>query len=149
MARHRASGDQRLRAVTLSANVLRTSRFRFLLLQLFFPSEDARLITGFFGFGDHSLALIGARNRRPRQNVIGIERENAPGRLDRAVKIFLGVVRLRESMQRVGEFRVHLERAAVFRDGFVELPLAEEINPRVVVVFRCHDCASVRNPTPC
>jgi hypothetical protein len=112
------------------------SAARFLFLQLLLPAEDACFISGFFGFGDHAFALIGARNRGPGENVIGVELQYAPGGFNGAVKILLGVIGLRQAMQRVAKFGIELQRARVLRDRVREFPFTEEIYARVVVVFR-------------
>src|SRR5271156_5643423 len=109
---------------------------RLLLLQLLLPPKHPRLVPGLFRLRDHPLPLIRPRNRSPRQNVLGLERQNPLRRLDRPVKILAGGVCWRQTMQRVRKFRLELERPRVLRNRLVEFPLAEEINPGVVVVFR-------------
>jgi hypothetical protein len=104
--------------------------------QLLLPSEDARLVSGFFRFGDHAFALISARDGSPGENIVGVERQNAPRGLNGAVKILLGVIGLRQAMQRVAKFRIEFQRARVFRDCFREFSFAEKIDARVVMVFR-------------
>jgi hypothetical protein len=108
----------------------------FLFLQLLLPAEDSRFVSGFFGFRDHALALIGARDGGPGQNVVGIEGQDAPRGFNGAVKILLGVIGLRQAMQRVAKFGIEFQRARVFRDCFREFSFAEEIYACVVVVFR-------------
>ena len=76
-----------------------------MLAQLLFPAEDARFVAGFFSFGDHAFALIGARDGGPGENVFGIEGEDAARSFNRAVKILLSVVGLRQAMQRVAKLR--------------------------------------------
>jgi len=103
---------------------------------LLLPAEDAGFAAGFFGFGDHAFALVGAGDGGPGENVVGVESEDAAGGFDGTVKILLGVIGLREAMQRVAKFRIEFEGARVFRDCFRELSFSEEIYARVVVVFR-------------
>jgi hypothetical protein len=100
-----------------------------------FPAEDAGFVAGGFGFGDHAFALVGARNRRPGQDVFGIEFEQALARFDGAVKILLGVVGLREAMERVGKLGIKSERFFVLRDGFRVFSFAKIISAGIVVVF--------------
>ena len=107
-----------------------------LFLQLLLPAEDSRFVSGFFGFGNHALALIGAGDGGPCENVVGVEREDAAGGFNGAVKILLGVIGLRQAMQRVAKFGIEFQGARVFRDCFREFSFAEEINPRVIMVFR-------------
>ncbi len=108
----------------------------FLFLQLLLPTEDSRFVAGFFGFGDHSFALIRAGNGSPGENIFRVELKDAPCGFNGAVKILLGVIGLRQAMQRVAKFRIKFQRACVFRNCFPELSFAEEIYARVVVVFR-------------
>ena len=109
---------------------------RFLFLQLLLPAQNARFVSGFFSLGDHAFALVGAGNRGPGQNVVRLELEDPPRGFNGAVKILLGVIGLRQAMQRVAKFRIEFQSARVFRDCFREFSFAEEINSRVVVVFR-------------
>ena len=111
------------------------STLRLLLPQLLLPSQHARLIPSLLRLRHHPLALIRARHRRPRQNILRLDLENPPRRPDRPVKIFLRVVCLRQTMQCVRKFRIKRNRALVFRNRLVQLPLTEEINPGVVMVF--------------
>ena len=117
-------------------NELSFSAARFLFLQLLLPAEDARFVAGFFGFRNHAFALIGAGDGSPCEDVVGVEFKDAARRFNGAVKILLGVIGLRQAMQRVAQFRIQLQSARVFRDCFREFSFAEEIYARVVVVFR-------------
>jgi hypothetical protein len=112
------------------------SAARFLFFQLLLPAEDTRFVAGFFGFGDHAFALIGAGNGGPGENVVGVELEDAAGGFNGPVKILLGVIGLRQAMQRVAKFRIEFQRARVFCDCFREFSFTEEIYACVVVVFR-------------
>jgi hypothetical protein len=112
---------------------------RLLVTELLLPSKDASFVAGFFSLGDHSLTLVGSRDSGPGEDVVGIQLEDAPRGFDGAVKIFPGVVGLRQAMERVGEFRIELERAVIFRDGFLDFSFAEEINSGVVVIFSSHN----------
>src|SRR5208283_5036101 len=103
-------------------------RFWLLLSKLLLPSQDSRLVSGFFGFRNHPQALISARNRGPRKNVVRLQNQNSARRFNRAVKIFAGVIRLRQAMKRVDQFRIELQRAVVFLNRRVEFALAEKIN---------------------
>jgi hypothetical protein len=107
----------------------------FLFFQLLLPAEDARFVAGFFGLGNHAFALVGAGDGGPGENVIGVEREDAAGSFNGAVKILLGVIGLRQAMQRVAKLGIEFEGARVFRDCFREFSFTEEIYARVVVVF--------------
>jgi hypothetical protein len=107
-----------------------------LFLQLLLPAEDARFVSGFLGFGDHAFALVGAGDGCPCEDVVGVEIEYALGCFDGAVKILLGVIGLRQAMQRVAKFGIEFEGARVFCDCFLEFSFAEEIYARVIVVFR-------------
>ena len=125
-----------------------------LLAQLPLPSKHTGLISSLFCLGNHSFSLICPRYRSPRQNIFGLKLQNPLGRFNRAVKIFLGVIGLRQAMKRVGEFRIEFERAIVFRDRLIQFPVAEEVNPGVVVVFRGHfrviaHRAILSSPIPC
>src|SRR5580692_284763 len=108
---------------------------RLLLPQLFLPTKHPRLIPSLLRLRHHPLALICARHRRPRQNILRLDLQNPPRRLDRPVKVFLRVVCLRQTMQRVRKFRIKRDRALILRNYLVQLPLAEEINPSVVMIF--------------
>jgi hypothetical protein len=112
----------------------------FLFFQLLFPAEDSCFIAGLFGFGDHAFALVGAGNGGPGENVVGIEREDAAGSFNGAVKILLGVIGLRQAMQRVAKFGIEFQSARVFRDCFREFSFAEGIYACVVMVFRALRC---------
>jgi hypothetical protein len=107
-------------------------------LELFLPAQDAGFIAGFFGLGNHSFALVGAGDGGPSENVVRIECDDAAGGFNCAVKIFLGVVCLRETMERVGKFRIECESAIVLGNRGVELAVAKKINSRIVVVFGGH-----------
>ena len=107
-----------------------------MLPQLLLPAEDARFVAGFFSFGDHAFALVGARNCGPGKDVFRIEREDALRGFNRTVKILLSVVGLRQAMQRVAKLGVEFERPHVFRDGLRQFSFAEEVNSGVVVIFR-------------
>jgi hypothetical protein len=109
-----------------------------LVAELLLPSEDASFVAGLLSFRDHSLALIGAGYSGPGEDVVRIKLEDASGGLNGAVKIFPGVVGLREAMKRVGEFRIERKRAIVFRDGFLNFSFTEEINSGVVMIFSVH-----------
>jgi len=110
----------------------------FLGAELEFPAEDAGLVAGFFGFGDHAFALVGAGDGGPGENVVGVESEDAAGGVDGAVEVLFGVVGLGEGVEGVGEVGVERESELVLGDGFVELGGAEEVDAGVVVVFGGH-----------
>ena len=107
-----------------------------MLPQLLFPAEDARFVAGFFSFGNHAFALEGARNSGPGEDILRVEGEDAPRGFNGAVKILLGVIGLRQAMQRVAKLGMEFERTRVFRNGFRQFAFAEEIDSRVVMVFR-------------
>jgi hypothetical protein len=108
----------------------------FLFFQLLLPTKDSRFVARFFGFGDHAFALVGAGDGGPCEDVVGVEREDAPGGFNGAVKILLGVIGLRQAMQCVAKFGIEFERARVFRDCFREFSFTERIYACVVMVFR-------------
>lgn len=116
---------------------------RFLFLQLLFPAENTRFVSSFFRLGNHPFALIGAGNGSPRENVVRIKRKYAPRGFNGAVKILLGVIGLRQAMQRVAKFRIEFQRTRVFRNRFREFSFAEEIDARVVMVFRVVRCIAI------
>src|ERR1700730_2855088 len=118
--------------------------FGLLFPKLLLPSENARFIPGFLGLRNHTEALIGPRNRGPRENVVGFQREDSSRSFNRAVKIFLGVIRLRQAMKRVDQLWIELQRSVVFFNRGIEFPFAKEINSSVIVVFGGHQnpCAN-------
>jgi hypothetical protein len=107
-----------------------------MLAKLVLPSEDARLVSGRFCFRHHAFALIRARNRGPREHIVGVESQDAVRRFDRAVKILLSVVGLREAMQRVGKLGIEFERPLILLDRFGQLARAEKVDSCVVMFFR-------------
>ena len=107
-----------------------------MFLQLLLPAKDSRFVACFFGFGDHAFALVGAGDGGPGEDVVGLELEDTAGGFDGAVKILLGVIGLRQAMQRVAKFGIEFQGARVFRDCFREFSFTEEIYACIVVVFR-------------
>lgn len=100
-----------------------------------FPAEDAGFVSGSFGFGDQAFALVRAGNRGPGEDVLRVEFEQSLARFDGAVKILLGVIGLRQAMERVGKLGIEIERFFVFRHGFRIFSFAEKIGTRVIVFF--------------
>jgi hypothetical protein len=130
-----AASRLRPRTTLVVASLFRL-RLLFLLAQLLLPTQNARLISRFFSLGNHILALISPRNRSPRQNVFRVKRQNALRRLDGPVEILLGVIGLRQAMERVAKLRVNRQSLTVFRNRFRQFSVAEKVNSVVIMVFR-------------
>lgn len=114
---------------------LHAGRFGFLFTELLFPAQDARFVARLFGFGNHVFALIGARNRSPRKDICWVEDEDSLRGFDGAVEILLGVIGLREAMERVAKFRVDRQSLIVLRNCFREFSFSEKIDALVVMIF--------------
>jgi len=79
-------------------------------------------------------SLVEALIRNPGEDIACARVENGPGG-DCVVEVFLGVVGLGETVQRIGELRIESQCRSVSGDGFRDFPFAEKINPRVEVIF--------------
>jgi hypothetical protein len=79
--------------------------------------------------------LVGAGDGGPGQDIVRIERQDAVGGFDGAVEILLGVIGLREAMERVTKSWIDFESLVIFRDCFRKFSCAKEINSCVVMIF--------------
>src|SRR5713226_6573893 len=91
-----------------------------LVLELLFPAEHARLVSRLFRLGNHSFALVGARDAGVGKDVVGIDFEDAPRGGDAVVEIFLRITGLGQAVQGIGKPGVELEGLLVGGDGFGE-----------------------------
>src|SRR5262249_48189437 len=101
-------------------------------LQLALPVEHARLGALGLRLGDHARRLVAPRQRRVREDVVGLELAQSLRRLDRLRMPPEIVQRERETLPAVGEVGVDGDGFAIACDRIVQLAVRDQVHRLVI-----------------